>query len=69
MEQKLIYTVEEVASLVGMHANSIYAYLRSGRLKGVKTRKGYGGTWRISRAELEDWWRQQGGGKLFEEAG
>jgi excisionase family DNA binding protein len=44
-----LYSVEEVASRLGLHVRTVRAYLRTGRLKGVRIGKQY----RISREDLD----------------
>jgi excisionase family DNA binding protein len=43
-----LYSVEQVAERIGLHVRTVRAYLRSGRLKGVRIGKQY----RISQADL-----------------
>ena len=44
-----LYSAEDVAKRLGLHVRTVRAYLRSGRLKGVRIGKQY----RISRENLE----------------
>src|ERR1043165_2872042 len=44
-----LYSVEEVASRLGLHVKTVRAYVREGRLKAVRIGKQY----RIARADLE----------------
>jgi excisionase family DNA binding protein len=44
-----LYSVEQVAERLGLHVRTVRAYLRTGRLKGVRIGKQY----RISRGDLE----------------
>jgi excisionase family DNA binding protein len=44
-----IYSVEQVAELLGLHVRTVRNYVRDGRLKAVKIGKQY----RIARADLE----------------
>ncbi|MFB6263934.1 MAG: helix-turn-helix domain-containing protein [Bradymonadaceae bacterium] len=63
MGEKQTYTVEEVAELTGYSPETIRRHLRSGKLQGAKPS---GGHYRISRVELEKWWREVlDGGELF----
>jgi excisionase family DNA binding protein len=47
--RRAVYSVEEVASRLGLHVRTVRAYLRTGRLKGVRIGKQY----RISREDLD----------------
>lgn len=49
MDDKM-YSVEEVADLLGLHVRTVRGYIRSGRLKAVRIGKQY----RIARADLEE---------------
>src|SRR3954447_17174880 len=49
MDDKM-YSVDEVADLLGLHVRTVRGYIRSGRLKAVRIGKQY----RIARADLED---------------
>ena len=49
METKEVYTINEVSSILGISTTSIYAWVKSGRLPGVKVGK----FWRIRREEVE----------------
>ncbi|MFC7340572.1 helix-turn-helix domain-containing protein [Saccharopolyspora griseoalba] len=44
-----MYSVEQVAALLGLHVRTVRSYIRSGRLNAVRIGKQY----RISRADLE----------------
>jgi excisionase family DNA binding protein len=44
-----LYSVEQVADLLGLHVKTVRGYVRDGRLKGVRIGKQY----RISRDDLE----------------
>ncbi len=48
---KLAYTPEEVAGLLGVHPNTVYAMLKSGELPGVRA----GRRWLVSRKRLDFW--------------
>lgn len=48
MEQKTL-TVEQTAVELGVSMQTIYAYIRLGKLKAVK----YGKTWHIKKSEVE----------------
>jgi excisionase family DNA binding protein len=45
----ILYSVEQVAEQLGLHVRTVRAYLRSGRLQGVRIGKQY----RIAREDLE----------------
>lgn len=45
-----LYTVERVATLLGLHIKTVRGYVRDGKLKATKLGKSY----RISRADLEE---------------
>ncbi|MCY0935801.1 helix-turn-helix domain-containing protein [Streptomyces sp. H34-S4] len=49
-EGRELYTVGEVAELLGLHVRTVRNYVRDGRLKAVRIGKQY----RISRADFED---------------
>jgi excisionase family DNA binding protein len=61
VEEKLIFTVTEAAALLNCHRETIKRAIRSGALKAGKIGRDY----RISRGDLEDYFRQGGGGNLF----
>jgi len=46
-----LFTPREVADILKVHENSIYTYLKSGRLKGI--RPGKGSMWRIKESALD----------------
>jgi excisionase family DNA binding protein len=46
-----VYTPEEVAKLLGLHANGVYSMLKSGELPGMKA----GRKWLISKRRFEAW--------------
>lgn len=48
MDEKM-YSVEEVAELLGLHVRTVRGYIRDGRLKAVRIGKQY----RVARADLE----------------
>lgn len=53
---RLVYSPEEVARLLGLHANSVYSLLKSGTLPAVRA----GRRWLIPKRRLEAW--LEGGG-------
>jgi excisionase family DNA binding protein len=63
IEKKTTYSVKEAAELTGRSTETIRRHCASGKLPAAGG--GRGDTWRISRVELADWWRRQGGGRLF----
>jgi len=56
-------TVSEVADLLALAEQTIRRKLRAGEIPGVQTGKG----WRISKVALAEWWRDEGGGQLFDD--
>ena len=48
MEEKTVYTIEEVAKELRVTERSVYSYVRTGRIKAIKV----GRNWRITQAEL-----------------
>ncbi len=55
MEDKLYYTVEDVAELTGLTTRTIRNYLKSGALHGRKV----GAQWRFTREEIEALFRRE----------
>ena len=49
LNTSIFYSVEQVADRLGLHVRTVRAYLRSGRLKGVRIGKQY----RIAQEDLE----------------
>ena len=49
VNKSIFYSVEQVADRLGLHVRTVRAYLRSGRLKGVRIGKQY----RIAQEDLE----------------
>lgn len=60
-KSKLVFTVEEVAEILGMHPESIRRWIQRGKLKAAKTGKQY----LISRVDLQVFWKNLGGIRLF----
>lgn len=58
-------TIEELAEQVGCRQDAIRKLIRKKELKSVRL----GGVHRISKADANAWWRDQGGGLLFGDAG
>jgi len=57
---KVLYGIDEVAAALGVTPRSVYAYLKDGRLRGIK----YGRSWHISKENLQaflDGERKDGG--------
>jgi excisionase family DNA binding protein len=53
------YTTQEAAALLACHPETLRRAIRSGDLKAQGKRP-----YRVSAAELQSWWREQGGGEL-----
>jgi len=67
IEKKSTYSIKEAAKITGRSTETIRRHCASGKLPAAGG--GRGDTWRISRIELADWWRRQGGGRLFPDEG
>ena len=67
MEDRQVYTLHQVAELLGVHVETIRRAARAGELKAASPGlgKGKGSDLRVSRIELARWWRARGGGALF----
>ena len=63
--EKLAYSVEEVAKLLGYSDDHIRRAIKDGKLKAMGSGRGY----RISRPDIEAYYQSQGGGKLFDSNG
>jgi excisionase family DNA binding protein len=50
MQQRLLYSVEDVAELLGLHVKTVRGYVRDGRLKAVRIGRQY----RIAAEDLEE---------------
>lgn len=61
MEEKVTYTIEEAAALLSCHKDTVRRAIKAGKLKAAKWGKEY----RISRADIEQFYRDKGGGSLF----
>jgi excisionase family DNA binding protein len=62
MDSKQVYSVRETAELLGVSQETIRRAIRSGRLKAAK----FGGKdLRISRHDIAEFYRRQGGTQLF----
>jgi len=62
---KTTYTIGEVADLLNCHKDTVRRAIKAGALKAVKLGKDY----RVSKPDLEEWWKQRGGGTLFPDEG
>jgi excisionase family DNA binding protein len=67
LAQQVTFTVAEAAKITGRSVKTIRRHAKSGRLKAAGG--GRGTPYRISRPDLEAWWREQGGGRLFPDEG
>lgn len=63
--EKLTFTIQEAAELLSCHPDTIRRAIRSGKLKAAAFGKKKG--FRISRADLEQYFQDLGGGTLFGE--
>ena len=61
-KNKMVFQLEEVAGLLGVHPESVRRWIRAGKLKAAKAGRQY----LISRADLQSFWKEQGGATLFE---
>lgn len=64
MHTKRTFTLIEAAELLSCHTETLRRAIMSGDLKAAKLGKSY----RISRPDLEEYWQECGGGRLFEES-
>jgi excisionase family DNA binding protein len=58
-----VFTIEKAAALLECHPETVRREIRDGKLKAARIGRDY----RISRHQLEEYWRAQGGGQLFED--
>ena len=56
-------TINEAAEVCGVHPETVRRWVREGKLRGAKI----GHEYRVSRREVSLFWRERGGGELFEE--
>lgn len=63
MEERQVFSLEDAAKLFDCHKETLRRAIRAGKLKAGKIGKDY----RISRADLEAYYRERGGGMLFSE--
>ena len=61
MEQRA-FSLKEVASILGVHPETIRRAVKAGKLKAAKIGKDY----RIAKSELERYFQAMGGTSLFE---
>lgn len=59
---KLTFSLSEAAEILGVHSETVRRAIKAGKLKAAKTGRDY----RISRADLQAYWRELGGSELFE---
>lgn len=64
MVEKTIFTLNEVAELLGCHKETLRREMKTGQLRGAKIGKDF----RFSRTDLEVYWASKGGGALFEDS-
>ena len=64
MVEKTTYTLAEAADLLSCHKETLRRAIKSGSLRAAKIGKEY----RISKADLEDFWAVRGGGALFDDS-
>ena len=60
---KLVFHVEEIAELLGVHPESVRRWIRSGKLKSAKAGREH----LVSRVDLQAFWKKSGGGTLFKD--
>ncbi|MDZ7703883.1 MAG: helix-turn-helix domain-containing protein [Trueperaceae bacterium] len=65
LNEHIIYSVANVAELFDVDVETVRRWIRADDLQAAKVGKGY----RISRHALATFWRERGGGELFEEYG
>ncbi len=67
MSEQQVFTLHQVAELLGVHVETVRRAVRAGELKAATPGlgKGKGSDLRVSRVELARWWRAKGGGDLF----
>jgi len=64
--EQVVFTARGVAGLLGLHPETVRRWIREGNLKGAKI--GREGKYRISKSDLEDFWRKRGGARLFSDS-
>lgn len=60
--EAITYTPNEIATLCGVHPETVRRWIRGGQLAAVKLG---GKEYRIAKVELARFWREKGGGELF----
>ena len=61
-KDKMVFQLDEVAELLGVHPESVRRWIRAGKLSAAKTGKQY----LISRSDLQAFWKDMGGATLFD---
>lgn len=61
LQKKNAFNIKEAAALMSCHADTVRRAIRAGKLKAAKI----GTDYRISRADLQEYWQSLGGGELF----
>lgn len=64
MAEKTTFTLSEVAELLHCHKETVRREIKAKNLRAAKIGKEY----RVSKADLEDYWAMRGGGALFEDS-
>jgi excisionase family DNA binding protein len=64
MAEKATFTLVEAAALLSCHPDTLRRAIKAGKLKAAKIIKDY----RISKTDLEEYYRNMGGGALFKDA-
>jgi len=59
------FTVNEVAEMTGLHAETVRRAVRANELAAMRVSDSARSAIRFSRAALNDWWQSRGGGVLF----
>jgi excisionase family DNA binding protein len=62
-KSKLVFHLEEVAELLGVHKETVRRWILAGKLKSAKTGREH----LISRADLQAFWKELGGDTLFDD--
>jgi len=67
MTGKNAFSIKEAAELLSCHPDTLRRAIKAGKLKAAKlgTDTGKGKDYRISRADLQEYYRSLGGGELF----
>lgn len=62
----MVYSLAEASRVVGVAPNTLRKEIREGRLRAARIGKGGVGRvyWKISREDLQVWWKSRGGGIL-----